>query len=81
MDLLNFASSNFQFMFLMSTLFLYFSSNSTQMFDKHAGIMLTDQHGVDDVRGLRLSCKNMMLIHILGHYDVDIIWFSSNIST
>jgi len=43
--------------------------------------MLMDQNGVDDVRGLRLSCKNMMLIHILGHYDVDIIWFPSNILT
>ena len=32
-DLLNFVLSNFQFMFLMSTLFLCFSSNSTQMFD------------------------------------------------
>jgi len=32
-DLLNFVSSNFRFMFLMSTLFLCFSSNSTQMFD------------------------------------------------
>jgi len=32
-DLLNFASSNFQFMFLMSTPFLCFSSNSTHMFD------------------------------------------------
>ena len=71
-DLLNFASSNFQFMFLTSMPFLRFSSNSTQMFDKH---------GVDDVQGLRLSCKNMMPIHILGHYDVDIIWFPSNIST
>jgi len=32
-DLLNFALSNFQFMFLMSMLFLRFSSNSTQMFN------------------------------------------------
>jgi len=81
-DLLNFASSNFQFMFLMSTYavssFLFKLYTDVQ---QHAGIMLTDQHGVDDVQGLRLSCKNMMPIHILGHYDVDIIWFPSNIST
>ena len=32
-DLLNFALSNFQFMFLMSMPFLRFSSNFTQMFD------------------------------------------------